>query len=169
MIAAAQFGGPGKEFGGAPGNAVTAADRAAAEWDARLKFFEKRLELLPGDPQDAVYGYAFQSLIDLIHATTGGVGEGGGWEEIEGEGGAMEYLETGPAGTGRAVLVVRQTDAVHRQIVALLTDLRAAPGEELDPESIAAAARAGKKPAKPAALDFGFPAKNDAEEADVDR
>ena len=114
--------------------AVTAADRAAAEWEARLKFFERRLELLPGDPDDAVYGYQFQPLIDLLQTSTGGVDAGGGWLEIDGEGGSIEELETGPAGTGRAVLVVRQTDAVHRQIVELLGDLRAAPGDELEPE-----------------------------------
>ena len=42
-------------------------------------------------------------------------------------------MQTGPAGAGRAVLVVRQTDAVHCQIVDLLADLRAAPGAELEP------------------------------------
>ncbi|MEM9701486.1 MAG: hypothetical protein AAF907_03470, partial [Planctomycetota bacterium] len=78
------------------------ADRAAAEWEARLKFFEKRLELLPGDPQDAVYGYDFQGLIDVIQSATGGSDNGGPWEEIDGEGGTIALLETGPAGTGRA-------------------------------------------------------------------
>ena len=111
----------------------TVSDRAAAEWEARLKFFERRLELLPGEPDDAVYGYDFLPLIDLIQSVTGGSANGGGWEDVDGTGGTIEELETGPAGTGRAVLVVRQTDAVHRQIVDLLGDLRAAPGEELEP------------------------------------
>ena len=131
--------------------AVTYADRAAAEWEARLKFFDRRLELLPGDPDDAVYGYAFYPLIDLIQSVTGGAEYGGGWEDIDGTGGTIQELETGPAGTGRAVLVVRQTDAVHRQIVDLLGDLRAAPGEELEPSEEEPAADA----APPAAEDAG--------------
>ena len=57
---------------------VTAADRAAAEWEARLKFFDRRLELLPGEPDDPVYGYAFRPLIDLFVSTTGGPNDGGG-------------------------------------------------------------------------------------------
>ena len=111
-----------------------AASAAAAEWEARLKFFERRLELLPGEPADPVYGYDFRPLTDLIRGTTGGSNEGGPWLTVEGDGGTIESLATGPSGTGRAVIVVRQTDAVHRQIVDLLTDLRAAPGDELNPE-----------------------------------
>ncbi len=130
--------------------ALTPADRAAAEWEARLKFFERRLELLPGKPEDAVYGYDFRPLIDLLQSTTGGVEQGGPWEMIHGEGGAVDSLETGPAGTGRAVLVVRQTDAVHRQIVDLFADLRAAPGDELEPE---AAAEPAAEPADQADAD----------------
>ena len=118
--------------GASQGGEITASDRAAAEWEARLKFFERKLELLPGDPDDAVYGYNFQPLIDLIVSSTGGPDNGGDWEE-DGGFGSIEELETGPAGSGRAVLVVRQTDAVHRQIVRLLADLRAAPGRPLDP------------------------------------
>ena len=105
-----------------------------------MKFFERRLELLPGAPDDAVYGYDFYPLIDLIQSVTGGSENGGGWEDIDGTGGTIVELETGPAGTGRAVLVVRQTDAVHRQIVDLLGDLRAAPGEELEPQEVEAPA-----------------------------
>ena len=117
---------------------VTAADRAAAEWEARLKFFERRLELLPGEPDDAVYGYDFGPLIDLLITSTGGQDNGGLWQD-EGGLGSVEELETGPAGSGRAVLVIRQTDPVHRQIVDLLNDLRAAPGEELEPAEAGAA------------------------------
>ncbi|NNJ28011.1 hypothetical protein [Alienimonas chondri] len=59
---------------------------------------------------------AEQPLIDLIQTVTGGIDNGGGWEEIDGEGGAMEYFD--------GVLSVRQTEAVHRQIATLLSDLR---------------------------------------------
>ncbi|QDT15529.1 hypothetical protein [Alienimonas californiensis] len=61
---------------------------------------------------------AEQPLIDLIFATTGGLREGGGWEEIDGEGGSLEFFN--------GLLTVRQTEPVHRQIAHLLADLRAA-------------------------------------------
>ena len=61
---------------------------------------------------------AAQPLIDLIQSVTGGAEQGGGWEDIDGTGGTIEIFN--------GVLVVRQTDAVHRQIEELLTHLRAA-------------------------------------------
>ncbi|MFH5805123.1 hypothetical protein [Alienimonas sp. DA493] len=65
---------------------------------------------------------AEQPLIHLIQTVTGGIDQGGGWEEIDGEGGAMSFFN--------GVLTVRQTQAVHRQIETLLADLRAAFTEQ---------------------------------------
>ena len=61
---------------------------------------------------------AQQPLIDVIMSVTGGAEYGGGWEEIDGTGGSIEVFN--------GVLTIRQTEAVHRQIAALLEELRTA-------------------------------------------
>ncbi|QDT15528.1 hypothetical protein [Alienimonas californiensis] len=71
----------------------------------------------PPSPLDVALA-AEQPLIDLIQTLTGGLDQGGGWEEIDGEGGSIE--------TFNGVLTIRQTQAVHRQIETLLADLRVA-------------------------------------------
>ena len=90
---------------------------------------------------------AAMPLIDVIHSVTGGTERGGGWEDIDGVGGTLEVFN--------GVLVVRQTDAVHRQIEELLTHLRAAfearewtvsadtPAEAADGETDGEEAKAG--------------------------
>ena len=57
-------------------------------------------------------------LTDVVQSTTGGIDHGGGWYEIDGEGGSLEFFN--------GLLTVRQTEAVHRQIAVLLNDLRTA-------------------------------------------
>ena len=61
---------------------------------------------------------AQQPLIDVIQYVTGGVDQGGGWEEVDGIGGTINVFN--------GVLTIRQTEAVHRQIAALLEELRTA-------------------------------------------
>ena len=67
--------------------------------------------------QAAVGGY--QPLIDLIVSTTGGPDNGGEWEDDGGFGTIEEF---------NGALVIRQTDAVHRQVARLLADLRSVGG-----------------------------------------
>ena len=65
-----------------------------------------------------------QPLIDVLVSTTGGPDAGGDWEENGGYGTIEEFRPDGDA--GEQLLVVRQTDAVHRQIAALLAAMRQA-------------------------------------------
>ena len=76
---------------------------------------------------------AEQPLIDVIQSVTGGSDAGGGWLEIDGEGGSVEAFN--------GILVIRQTEDVHRQIAVLLAELRAA--FEVRPWTVEGAAPAG--------------------------
>ena len=62
--------------------------------------------------------YPVDDLIDLLLNVTGGMDNGGPWNEIEGAGGDILPFN--------GLLAVRQTAEVHRQIEAVLADLRAA-------------------------------------------
>jgi len=71
----------------------------------------------PETPLDVALA-ARNPLFDMILNVTGGYEGGGPWERTDGRGGALEEFD--------GVLVVRQTQAVHRQIETLLAGLRAA-------------------------------------------
>ena len=83
-------------------------------------------QLLTPEAWEPVEVYHFQPLIDLVISTTGGFDSGGAWE-TDGGPGTLEALRYGGPGDVRFVLVARQTEAVHRQIAALLADLRDLP------------------------------------------
>ncbi len=73
----------------------------------------------PVEPTPAdVVKFAEKRLVEVIMNSTGGLEDGGGWLEFDGEGGTLQCFN--------GILIVRQTQAVHRQIAALLADLRAA-------------------------------------------
>ena len=85
--------------------------------------------LVSDDAWEPVVQYDLQSLRNHLVATTGGQDNGGLWEE-EGGLGTVEGFVSGVSGEGPAVLIIRQTEAVHRQISDLLADLRAVAGGE---------------------------------------
>ena len=70
--------------------------------------------------------YPVDDLIDLLLNVTGGSDNGGAWVETEGIGGEVRQFD--------GLLAVRQTAEVHRQIEAVLADLRAADGERESPK-----------------------------------
>ena len=70
----------------------------------------------------------FRPLIEVAVATTGGLDNGGAWED-DGGFGTAEKLRYGSPGEVRLALIVRQTETVHRQIADLLADLRDLPAD----------------------------------------
>ncbi|NNJ27715.1 hypothetical protein LzC2_38230 [Planctomycetes bacterium LzC2] len=76
----------------------------------------------PSIPPRTLIWAGERSLVELIRTTTGGPQNGGGWERTGGGFGGAGYARLGAFG---GVLVVRQTEAVHRQIADLLIVLRA--------------------------------------------
>ncbi|QDT13943.1 DUF1598 domain-containing protein [Alienimonas californiensis] len=79
----------------------------------------------------------FQPLIDLIQTTTGGLENGGGWEEIDGEGGSLEEYQSGvqvdPLGKMAALTVRERADRLAAlglaARAATLNDDLAAPSD----------------------------------------
>ena len=101
---------PTTRFAGAPADGVEPEPRGLGR-------------LLSADAWEPVEVYDARPLIDVLLVTTGGQHRGGAWLG-DGGFGTIEDLRCGPPGEPRFVLVVRQTERVHRQIADLLEDLR---------------------------------------------
>ncbi|NNJ25121.1 DUF1598 domain-containing protein [Alienimonas chondri] len=103
----------GRRGGGKRTSAILAAGHAVEPGGRHLR-------QRAGGGDDSLAGGSlanFQPLIDLIQATTGGIDNGGGWEEIDGEGGAMEEYDSGvrvdPLGKMAALTVRERADRLE--------------------------------------------------------
>ena len=113
-------GGCGMSGGGMGGGGAFSLPATATAQFGETATAQLMGDAAPGDrpeptPMDLVRT-AEQSLIDLIISSTGGPDDGGDWEDDGGFGSIEAFNGT---------LTVRQTQRVHRQIAALLADLRA--------------------------------------------